>query len=99
MELGDPMPPCEGQLIRAHLIPRQLLLRSVPVEESGAIVNDSRGWVWACGGPTGVGGHHGLFDHARRLRVARCRLPVATEEMAEELGLTWWLDETYGEKR
>jgi hypothetical protein len=99
MENGDPMPPCSGELIRAHLIPRQLLLRTVPAERSAEIVNDSRGWVWACGGPMGNAGHHGMFDQARTLRVPRISIPVATEEMAEELHLVWWLDRTYGERR
>jgi hypothetical protein len=99
MELGDPMPPCEGQLVRAHLIPKQQLLKAVPAERSGEIVNDTRGWVWACGGPTGIGGHHGMFDQSRTLRVARDRIPEATVELAEELGLTWWLDKTYGGPR
>jgi hypothetical protein len=92
MELGDPLPPCDGQLIRVHLIPRQLLKRN------GANQWDRRSWVWCCGGPTGIGGHHGMLDSSRTLRVPRAAIPSATEQLALELGLMWWLDETYGER-
>lgn len=84
--------PCEGRLIRAHLIPRQLLKR----EGLAAFVDDHRGYVYACGGAMGNSGHHGALDCARTLRVPRCALPAAVEEMAEELGLEWWLDREYG---
>jgi hypothetical protein len=86
-----PMPPCEGRLIMAHLIPRQLLKR-----EGGrwAIV-DARSWVWACGGITGCSGHHGAFDSAKTIRLPREALPDGTEELAALLGLTWWLDRNY----
>lgn len=120
--------PCDGALIRAHLIPRQLLKREFPhgaswQEREGRWVNywpleaqdaalhgetwphrplrtlmdDTRSWVPCCGGPVGLGGHHGMLDQSRKLRVARADLPVAVEEFAAELGLTWYLDRTYGE--
>jgi len=94
MEHGDPLPKCDGRLVRCHLIPKQLIKRA-----GGRDVWDPRSWVWGCGGPTGVGGHHGAFDSARTLRLARSGLPAHVEEFAYELGLMWYLDRTYGEKR
>lgn len=87
--------PCDGALIRAHLIPKQLLLRELPAEVSAAVLWDERVWAPACGGPTGIGGHHGRLD-GRQLRVPRERLPAALEALAVELGLDWWLDREYG---
>ncbi len=84
--------PCEGRLIRAHLIPRQLLRR----EGHGGMVDDPRTWVWSCGGAMGVGGHHGMLDYSRRLRVPFEALPAGVVEIAEELGLSWWVAREYG---
>ncbi len=86
--------PCDGRLVRAHLIPRQVLKR----EWHGCAINDPRSFMWACGGPMGASGHHGMLDSARTLRIPRERLPRVLEELAEELGLTWWLDREYGER-
>ncbi len=61
-----------------------------------ALLNDPRVWVWGCGGPTGLSGHHGMVDGARRLRISRSALPPRLEEYAEELGLGWELDRAYG---
>lgn len=91
VEHGDPMPACEGRLIRAHLIPKQML------KSSGDVWHPSS-FVWACGGVTGVGGHHGMFDSSRTLRLPREAIPAGTEALAAFLGLTWWLDKTYGER-
>src|SRR3954447_9536597 len=98
MENDDRMPPCSGRLIRAHLLSRQMLLKELPAERSAAAIDDTRSWVWACGGPMGNAGHHGMFDYARTLRVPLERIPEATVELAEELGLTWWLEKTYGRR-
>lgn len=84
--------PCDGRLIRAHLIPKQLLKRH------GVDPWDERSWVPACGGLTGCSGHHGALDVARTLRVPREALPACIEELAADAGLGWWLDRTYGEK-
>ncbi len=84
--------PCEGRLIRAHLIPRQLLKR----EGFGLHVDDPRSYVPACGGIMGNAGHHGQMDASRTLKVPREALPPVLEEFAAELGLTWWLDREYG---
>jgi hypothetical protein len=100
-------------LVRAHLIPKQVIRRGVisarriapgdrwPVTvdqraELARILWDERSWVPCCGGPMGNGGHHGMLDQSRRLRVPRDRLPVAVEEFAAELNLSWWLDREYG---
>lgn len=87
--------PCDGRLVRCHLLPQQLLRREVG---SGwrKVAADPRSWVWGCGGPVGIGGHHGQLDSSRALRIPRHRLPAGVEALAAELGLTWWLDRTYG---
>lgn len=93
--------PCDGRLVKAHLIPRQTLKREV-CGATGTrllyldVVNDPRSWVWACGGPLGNAGHHGMLDASRTLRIPRDRLPLALEDFAAELGLGWWLDREYG---
>jgi hypothetical protein len=104
MEHDDPVPPCDGQLVRCHLIPKQEL-RRLPefracrnFNEREAFLYDRRAWAWGCGGPMGDGGHHGLFDHSRRLCFPREAVPAGTEELAYELGLLWFLDRTYGPK-
>lgn len=119
--------PCDGALIRAHLVPRQLLRREFPegvamfdgewislrelrrrVDPLGVplyrtrslreLHDDERSWVPCCGGPMGPGGHHGMLDQSRKLRIARADLPVAVERFAAELGLGWWLDREYGQR-
>lgn len=90
MEHGDEMPPCDGSLVRVHLIPRQLLRR----EHLPQL--DPRTYVYACGGITGgPGGHHALLDSSRRLRVAYDDLPVKVIEFAAENGLEWYLEREY----
>lgn len=86
--------PCDGRLIKAHLLPRQLLKR----EGGAAAIADPRSYVMACGGPMGNGGHHGMLDQrgCRPLRVPRYALPPGVAELADELGLSWWLDREYG---
>lgn len=91
-ENGDPLPACDGDLVRCHLIPKQVIRRE------GGSVWDSRSWVWGCGGLQGNSGHHGMLDVSRTLRLPRGALPGAVEELAEELGLVWWLTRTYGER-
>lgn len=84
--------PCDGQLVRVHLIPRQLLKR----EGLARFIYDERTWVPGCGGPTGIGGHHGMLDHSRTLRIPREALPAAVEHVAADLALTWFLEREYG---
>lgn len=104
MEGGRVMPPCDGRLIKAHLIPRQLLDREFPngttilgtyytLED---LLDHTATWVLACGGPMGNAGHHGYLDVARRLRVPWRALPPATIGLARVLGLDWWLRREYG---
>jgi hypothetical protein len=121
--------PCDGALVRAHLVPRQLLKREFPHGASWqpreerwvnywpleaqdaalneerwahrslrALMDDPRCWVPCCGGPMGNGGHHGMLDQSRRLRIPRERLPAEVEEFAAELNLSWWLDREYGSR-
>jgi hypothetical protein len=92
VELGDPMLQCDGRLVRCHLIPKTV------IQDAGGKVWDPRAWVWGCGGPTGIGGHHGMLDHSKTLRLPRECLPAGLEEFALELGLMWFLDRTYGPK-
>jgi hypothetical protein len=83
---------CDGKLRKCHLIRRQVIRR-----EAGPMFEwDPRVWVWGCGGITGIGGHHGMLDYSRRLRVPRDRLPATVEEFAVEVGLEWWLEREYG---
>jgi hypothetical protein len=106
-ERGD-MPPCDGRLVNCHLIPRQIIERRIRSLMRGephdkitnavwAAIVDVRTTVQGCGGPQGNGGHHGMLDQSRTLRIPRDRLPAAVEEFAEELGLGWWLTREYGE--
>jgi hypothetical protein len=88
--------PCEGRLIRAHLIPRQLFLRVLLPSQAVKAIYDPRSYVLACGGPTGVGGHHGELDHSRTLKIPRWAIPETTEALAAEYELTWWLTREYG---
>lgn len=87
-----PMPPCSGQLVRAHLIKQQVIERA----DADFDVWNPRVWVPACGGPQGNGGHHGMLDQSRSLRIPRQVLPAALLEAADELGLLWWIDREYG---
>lgn len=97
--------PCSGGLVRCHLIDQALLAREFrhgfDGRSSAVLQADSRGWVWGCGGNTGLEGHHGRLDFAAhdstRLLIPRALLPEGAEAMAEELGLLWWLSRTYGE--
>lgn len=101
--------PCDGRLTRAHLVPQQLLKRTWNQREDlreqakaegrtlREVLWDPRCWVPCCGGPMGNGGHHGMLDQSRKLRIPREKLPPGVEEFAAELGLLWWLDREYGE--
>lgn len=82
---------CEGRLIVAHILPRQLLKR----EGHPEAVHDPRASVPACGGITGCSGHHGRLD-GYQLTVPRTALPGGTEALAHELGLGWYLDRRFG---
>jgi hypothetical protein len=59
--------------------------------ELHAILWDPRVWVWACGGPTGIGGHHGAFDFGS-IVVPEAAWPAPLREYLNELGLTWMLE-------
>ena len=110
--------PCQGQLVRGHLLPRALLKREYrygALLENGRwrplgrtegmstlgyrsleeLIDDERSWVPMCGGIMGDGAHHGAFDQARKLRIAREDLPAEFIEYANELGLGWFVLRSY----
>ena len=91
--------PCDGELVRVHLIPRQRLRKELGLETAYVAVRDRATWVWACGGPTGIGGHHGALDYSRTLRIPREALPPLLEKFAAQHGLEWWLTREYGPKK
>jgi hypothetical protein len=83
--------PCDGELVRCHLIPRQVLKR----EGHPELIDDRRTWVPGCGGPTGVGGHHGELDFSRKLRIPIWDIPTETLLLMEAIDLDWWLRREY----
>jgi hypothetical protein len=89
---------CDGQLVKAHLIPKQRIKRETLIgatkTQMAEVVWDPRCWVYMCGGPTGIGGHHGAFD-AKQIRLNYVELPTAVKEYAEEYGLEWSLERDY----
>jgi hypothetical protein len=93
--------PCDGALVRCHLIPRQRLKKSwadIRHRWTGTLqelIDDRRTWVPACGGPMGVGGHHGELDFSRKLRIPIWRLPTETLLLVEAIGLDWWVVREY----
>lgn len=91
--------PCSGSLIRAHLVPKQLLKRSFPHGKAGRttqeLIDDQRSWVPCCGGEQGNGGHHGQLDQARTLRIPVDELPAGFSEFMDELGMAWWVRKHY----
>jgi hypothetical protein len=116
--------PCDGPLVRAHLLTRQRLRLELPegavwlsgrekalswravqrdglLERPGAprvlrrmslrqLQEDERLWVPACGGSTGLEGHHGEWD-GLRLTVPRVKVPPEMLAFVDELGLTAFL--------
>ena len=71
VDLGSPMRACRGTLIKAHLIDRQTLRIHFGKEIGNRLAEDPRTWVPACGGDTGLGGHHGLLESRHGLRGDR----------------------------
>ena len=89
--------PCEGPLRKAHLVPWQRLRKLAPFRDGQVDRWDPRLWVPACGGyGYGCSGHHGAYDQARTIRVARDRIPVGLERLFAELGVAWLLDREFG---
>lgn len=84
--------PCDGKLRKCHLIKQQTIVREIGERYAW----DPAVWVWGCGGPMGPGGHHGMLDYSRTLRIPRAALPEALEAFAFKHGLDWWLDREYG---
>ena len=89
-ENDDPMPPCEGCLVRCHIITQQEL-RKRHLDLAG----DPRTYVMGCGGLTGATGHHGMLDYTKKLRLPLDAIPRETLNFADEYGLRAWLERTY----
>lgn len=87
---------CVGRLVKAHLLPRRLLKTNLRPADALRAIEDPRSWVWACGGPMGNAGHHGMLDTSRTLKVPRLALPLPLEQLAIELDLAWYLDREFG---
>jgi hypothetical protein len=84
--------PCEGRLVRCHLLDKQVLKRA------GLDPWDERAWVWGCGGHGhGNEGHHGELDSGT-LSVPRSELPVVLEQLAAEIGAERRLYRRFGPK-
>lgn len=99
-ELDLPAGSCDGELVKAHLLPkekirRELASRRMTPEQRSAAVWDPRVWRPACGGPMGNGGHHGQFD-SWALSVPREKVPAELVQWAEEHGLAWMIDWRFG---
>jgi hypothetical protein len=82
--------------VKAHLVPKSRL--KIEMRNSGftqdertAIIWDPRCWRWMCGGPTGIGGHHGQFD-AKQIRIPPEQVPPDLLAYLAELNLEWMLD-------
>ena len=86
---------CRGQLVRAHVIGRAQLRARFGRERGDELAQDPATFVLACGGLTGLEGHHGMFDHYQ-LRVPASALPAATVQFAERYQLAAWLERHYG---
>jgi hypothetical protein len=89
---GSKVPPCDGPLVKCHLISQNVLRQNNLKHLKWA----QPVWVWGCGGDTGVDGHHGMLDHARTLKIPRAAIPEATEWFAQQHHLVWWLEREYG---
>jgi hypothetical protein len=92
--------PCDGALIRAHVVPKRMMKRELwaPLNREhppmkareilGGLIWDPRAWVPCCGGPTGIGGHHAELDTpglSLAPRLTRAELPEGLEDFVREL--------------
>lgn len=92
----DPEHECEGVVVRCHLVKEQWLRDRLGLTVAERW--DPAFWVPGCGGPTGIGGHHGRLD-AGLLRLDRRDLPARLERRAladERIAVK--LDLLYGER-
>ena len=92
---NGPMPPCEGRLVKVHLLKQEVIKRELSAEVAKLLLWDPRVWVWGCGGPMGISGHHGAFDTSKRLRIPRSAISADLEELCKQHDLVWWIDFTY----
>jgi hypothetical protein len=99
--------PCNGRIVKAHLIPRRHLRQQfhrlrrlgvdLPWANAQELIDDPATWVPACGGVVGNSGHHGELDFSRTLRVPWSAIPDRTKALAALLRLDWWLEREYRE--
>jgi hypothetical protein len=90
--------PCEGRLVKCHLIKRQVLVRELGKREGERLVRDDRTWVWGCGGPMGPGGHHGQFKPDGPKGIPLSLLPEGYTRLMAELGLWWYVERTFNRR-
>jgi hypothetical protein len=104
--------PCEGRVIKAHLIPRRKLREvwvrahrgslpsGLPTRHKtlSELIDDPRTWIPACGGITGQAGHHGMLDMSRTLRIPWEMIPGSTKHLAAQIGLLPWLEHEYRDR-
>jgi hypothetical protein len=87
--------PCEGRIVKAHLVKRQVLLR----EGHPEAIEDPRSWIPVCGGwGYGNAGHHGQMDHSRTLHLQFSNLPFGFIELMDGIGMSWYVDKHYAEE-
>jgi hypothetical protein len=82
---------CEGRLVKAHLVPKSRLKVELNwnIQSHHGRLWDSRCWRWMCGGPTGIGGHHGAYD-AYQIRLHAW--PEDFLEFLREYDIEWMAD-------
>jgi len=90
--------PCDGRLVKCHLIKRQVLERELGKREGGRLVRDDRTWVWGCGGPMGPGGHHGQFKPDGAKPIPLSRLPLGFLRLMADLDLWWYVERTFNRR-
>lgn len=62
-----------------------------PRRDQKEIVWDPRCWRWMCGGPTGLGGHHGQYD-AKQIRIPPEQVPPDLLAYLAEYDLEWMIE-------
>lgn len=77
----DPEHECSGLVVRCHLIKEQWLRDHLGMTVVERWHPDF--WVPGCGGPTGIGGHHGRLDYGD-IKLKRTDLPTKIERRARE---------------
>lgn len=90
--------PCEGRLVKCHLVKRQTLDRELGKAEGRKAIAADWSWVLGCGGAMGPGGHHGQFKPDGPKPIPLSMLPVDFTRRMAELGLWWYVERTFNRK-